>query len=259
MSDTINCFNCGQVNAATLHICGSCGTPLLPESLGVSNEMKTQAIPSLDELLRKDRTAYDDKLSQQIPSLSRENPLEDVGGDATEALNYSDLIKAHPDFARLAELDQKEEATKLLDLSEMSAMSGLVETVPPASIVSGPGDAGQEEATKLLDLDQLGDLDALFDAPASAAPKATMVEGSQPFQGMKERLSDDLGTGPSTALNAEPELVLSEEVSMATVPASAPSKDNDKTIKIVVGVVVAFFLLTCFCFAALLLLKQLLS
>ena len=164
MADTSKCFNCGHANPVSKQVCESCGTPMLPESLGLSNEMKTQAIPSLDELLRKDRDAHDAIVAEQVTEPGEEAP--DDGIAPTEALNYEDMLKAHPEFAAL---DARDEA-------EAAAKRAREEAQVPVGGVVIPGPAKANEPTQLLDLSEVGDLDALVDGRSSGLT----LENEQP-------------------------------------------------------------------------------
>lgn len=102
---TLSCFNCGHPNPTSKLICESCGTPLLPQTLDSDNEMKTQAIPSLDDLLREDRQAHQERLHG---AGSVDEPEEDDFAP-TEAIDFDAIAKMHPELAAHAERFAKPE------------------------------------------------------------------------------------------------------------------------------------------------------
>ncbi len=123
MSANQTCTACGHANPASRLICEACGAPMAPAPAGAAN-MRTQAIPSLDELLTEDRAAFharlrqgaqpaeaatqalDSSLVEQRLAQDRDdfygNDFEDEETAApTEAIDFNQIAANFPELAQL--------------------------------------------------------------------------------------------------------------------------------------------------------------
>lgn len=123
MSANQTCTACGHANPASRLICEACGAPMAPAPAGAAN-MRTQAIPSLDELLTEDREAFharlrqgaqpaeaatqalDSSLVEQRLAQDRDdfygNDFEDEETAApTEAIDFNQIAANFPELAQL--------------------------------------------------------------------------------------------------------------------------------------------------------------